>query len=88
MQTKRLLNNIKTCYTTAGVIITFDKVIEIYKSSVLYEYCGKLGCIEKSNKNNLPAPIDLTENPNGKKIVFKKDATPNSAGVVVDVILI
>jgi hypothetical protein len=27
----------------------------------------ELGCIGKSNTNNLPAPTDLTENPYGKK---------------------
>jgi hypothetical protein len=39
-------------------------------------------CIGKSNTNNLPAPIDLNQNPyRGKKIVFK-DATQKSASMV------
>jgi hypothetical protein len=44
----------------------------------------KPGCIGKSNKNNLPAPTDLTENPYGiKTLFFFKDATQKSARVVV-----
>ena len=40
------------------------------------------GCIGKTNRNNLPAPTDLTENPYGK-IFFFKDATQKSACMVV-----
>jgi hypothetical protein len=42
----------------------------------------KVGCIGKSNTNNLPAPIDLTDNPYGKKTLFFKDATQKSAPLV------
>jgi hypothetical protein len=43
----------------------------------------KPGCIGKPNTNNLPAPTDLTENPNGeKKPFFFKDATQKSASLV------
>jgi hypothetical protein len=41
----------------------------------------KLGCIGKSNTNNLQAPTDLTENLYGKKKLFK-DATQKSVSVV------
>ena len=40
------------------------------------------GCIGKSHTNNLPAPTDLTENPDLKKKLFFKDATQKSASVV------
>jgi hypothetical protein len=30
------------------------------------------GCTGKFNTNNLPAPTDLTENPDGKKYFFLK----------------
>jgi hypothetical protein len=40
------------------------------------------GCIGKSNTNSLPAPIDLTQNPYGKKKLFFKDATQKSASMV------
>jgi hypothetical protein len=41
------------------------------------------GCKGKSNTNNLPAPTDLTENPNSKKnLFFLKDATQKSATMV------
>ena len=43
----------------------------------------ELGCIGKSNTNNLPAPTDLTENPYGKKKLFFKDATQKSAPLVL-----
>jgi hypothetical protein len=47
------------------------------------------GCIGKSNTNNLPAPTDLTGNPNGKKNFFLKMQLKKSAplvlgGIVVD----
>ena len=41
------------------------------------------GCIGKSNTNNLPGPIDVTENPYGKKKLVFKDATQKSARVVL-----
>ncbi len=42
----------------------------IWKSLVLYGDCMEPGCIGKSDTNNLPAPTDLTENPNRKKKLF------------------
>jgi hypothetical protein len=54
----------------------------IRKSPVLYGECMEPGCIGKSNTNNLPAPTDLNQNPNGEKKLFFKDATQKSASVV------
>jgi hypothetical protein len=45
-------------------------------------YKARVGCIGKSNSNNLPAPTDLTENPYGKKTHFFKAATQKSAPLV------
>jgi hypothetical protein len=42
----------------------------------------------KSNTNNLPAPTDLTENPNGKKKLCFKDAIQKSAPLVAPVIAV
>ena len=60
----------------------------IWKSLVLYADCMEPGCIGKSDTNNLPAPTDLTENPNRKKKLFFNDATQKSARVVPHGILI
>jgi hypothetical protein len=49
------------------------------KIASLYGGCMTPGCIGKSNTNNLPAPTDLAENPNGKKKRFFNDATQKSA---------
>ena len=48
----------------------------------------KPGCIGKSNTNNLPAPTDLSDDPNGKKKLFFKDATQKSASMVLSGIVI
>jgi hypothetical protein len=52
------------------------------KIAILYGEYTKPGCIGKSNTNNLPAPTDLTKNPNGKKKLVFKDATQKSATLV------
>jgi hypothetical protein len=52
------------------------------KIAILYAEYMKPGCIGKSNKNNLPAPTDLTKNPYGKKKLIFKDATQKSATLV------
>ena len=53
------------------------------KIAILYGDYIMPGCIGKSNTNNLPTPTDMTENPYGKKKLFFKDATQNSASMVV-----
>jgi hypothetical protein len=40
------------------------------------------GCIGKSDTNNLPTPIDLPKNPNGKKKLFFNDVTQKSTTLV------
>jgi len=52
------------------------------KIAIFYGEFMKLGCIGKSNTNNLPAPTDLTENPQGEKKLFFEDATQKSASMV------
>jgi hypothetical protein len=58
------------------------KLWEFEKIASLYLGCMELGCIGKSNTNNLPAPTDLTDNPYGKKTLFFNDATQKSASMV------
>jgi hypothetical protein len=52
------------------------------KIASLYEEYIKPGCIGKSNTNNLPAPTDLTGNPQGKKNFFCFGVSQKSASVV------
>ena len=42
------------------------------KIASLYGDCMELGCMGKSNTNNLLAPTDLTQNPYAKKKLFFK----------------
>jgi hypothetical protein len=65
-----------------SVILKFLQSYGHLKIAILYGDCMKSGCIGKSNTNNLPAPTDLTENPNGKKNIFFNDATQKSATLV------
>jgi hypothetical protein len=68
-------------YRTTAILI-FWQSYGHFKIAILYAEYMQLGCIGKSNTNNLPAPTDLTENPYGKKYFFCFGVSQKSASVV------